>query len=277
MRRNQLEFFRNELKLSRIAELRGRLAEVEALMRRLRTAGRSPRTVVSYGESLSAFCAWCVERKFLNENEYSKLRKGLRSAVRKRRAFTPDELRAVLEVANPARKLLYLVAVVTGYRAKELKALRVCDFDAERFSLRLSGELTKNRRNAEQPLPLFVVEILRRLCGDRASNEKLLGVPSHTARELEADMVRAGVAKRTDEGVLDFHSLRVTYVTWLAESGAHPGEVQELARHASPDLTFGVYSRSGLQRKRTAVEQLSGLLSAIGAPFVGEKAKAEIQ
>lgn len=66
------------------------------------------------------------------------------------------------------------------------------------------------------------------------------------------------MVKHTEEGVLDFHFFRVTYVTWLAEGGAHVGEVQELARHSSPVLTFGVYAQGNMERKRAAVESIGG-------------------
>ncbi len=63
--------------------------------------------------------------------------------------------------------------------------------------------------------------------------------PSHTARDLDIGVESACIPKMTDEGVIDFHSLRVTYATWLAESGVHVAEVQ---RHASPNLTLSPYA-----------------------------------
>ena len=46
--------------------------------------------------------------------------------------------------------------------------------------------------------------------------------------------------------VLDFHSLRHTFITNLAKSGVHPKIAQELARHSSITLTMDRYSHVGL-------------------------------
>jgi integrase len=55
----------------------------------------------------------------------------------------------------------------------------------------------------------------------------------------------AEIEKWTDEGKVDFHSLRVSCVSWILEAGASAKEAQELARHSTPSLTLNTDGRAG--------------------------------
>ena len=60
----------------------------------------------------------------------------------------------------------------------------------------------------------------------------------------------------TDEGVADFHALRVTYATSLARSGVSPAMAQKLLRHSDPKLTLNIYTRLKLEEAQAAVARL---------------------
>jgi hypothetical protein len=68
--------------------------------------------------------------------------------------------------------------------------------------------------------------------------------------------------------VVDFHAVRVTYVTMLVRSGASVKEAQELARQSTPTLTMGVYTKLG-------VHDLSGALSRFPSLTGGEAASPQ--
>ncbi len=55
---------------------------------------------------------------------------------------------------------------------------------------------------------------------------------------MDSDMNRAEIPKITSDGKIDFHACRTAYVTFVIESGASVKEVQELARHSTPNLTI---------------------------------------
>jgi integrase len=60
---------------------------------------------------------------------------------------------------------------------------------------------------------------------------------------------------------LDFHSLRVTYINPVIESGGvSVKEAQELARHATPESTLNVYGRTREERLSQAVEKIAQVL-----------------
>src|SRR5262249_28284764 len=77
----------------------------------------------------------------------------------------------------------------------------------------------------------------------------------------------AGIAYRDDAGlVADFHALRHTFITNLANGGAHPKTAQALARHSTITLTMDRYSH-------TLVEEQSAALAAL--PDLSRPARQE--
>ena len=110
--------------------------------------------------------------------------------------------------------------------------------------LRLEAAWAKNRKDGFLHVPTVVLDELLAVSKDKAAGDRLLAVPTHTARSLDIDLERAGIEKSTDEGTVDFHALRVTYTTLVIESGANVKEAQTMLRHASPDMTMNVYART---------------------------------
>jgi integrase len=58
---------------------------------------------------------------------------------------------------------------------------------------------------------------------------------------LQTDLAAARVHFRVDGRVLDFHSLRSTFITSLSQEGVHPRKAQILARHSDTNLTMKTY------------------------------------
>ena len=87
--------------------------------------------------------------------------------------------------------------------------------------------------------------------------EPLLYVPTHPARTLDADLTRAGIPKEAVGGKLDFHAVRLAYINLVLETGATVKEAQTLARHATPQMTLGVYGRTREERLHEVVEQVA--------------------
>src|SRR5262245_42633832 len=56
--------------------------------------------------------------------------------------------------------------------------------------------------------------------------------------------------------VIDFHALRMTFITNLTRSGVSPKTAQTLARHSDINLTMGVYTKLGVLDQAAAVESL---------------------
>ena len=225
---------------------------------------------------------WCVGRGYIADDPTKGLAAFDTTPQTQRRAMTREEIGKLLASCAPHRRLLYEVAFCTGLRAKELRRLRKAHLDTRRGGLRLDAEWTKNRKPGFQPLPKSLVARLAefadgsgaaefyRQCYAQAGaspegipKDPLLYVPSHTARDLEKDLEAAGIPKwQPGEGKIDFHACRVAYITFIVESGVTAKEAQELARHATSDLTMNVYARTRPERLTEAVEAVGEIVSA---------------
>ena len=242
-RRVQLEFWTEALHLDALGDLDGVLPKAESALRELKAGGRARKTVQSYAECLRAFCLWCVRRHYLARDPLADLAHMDTTPETERRALTRDEVLRLLAACAPERRLVYQVALATGLRARELRSLRVRDLDVDGCGLHLRAEWTKARKDGWQPMSPDLLRELAREAEGKPQGAALLHVPSHQAREIAKDYKAAGIAKETAQGKVDFHTLRVTFVSGIVEAGASVKEAQTLARHSTPQLTMNTYAK----------------------------------
>lgn len=192
-----------------------------------------------------------------------------------RREIIPGELAKVLDAAKasaqtvrgltgPDRYHVYLVAFSTGFRASELGELTPGHFhlDTDPPSVSLPGKVAKNRKTVRPPLPAAVAIALRSYLETKPANQPVWPGQwkRHAAKMLRIDLKAAGVpyAVRTPHGTehADFHSLRHSFVTALAASGAGAKALQTLARHSDPRLTLNLYTHARSAELVETVERL---------------------
>ncbi len=63
------------------------------------------------------------------------------------------------------------------------------------------------------------------------------------AQMLQVDLATAEITYETDDGLLDFHALRVMFISSLVRGGIHPKIVRTLARHSQIELTMQLYTQ----------------------------------
>ena len=153
-RQRHLTWWQERLLLQSLSDLDGCLPAVEAALRDLHTGDRTGKTVQNYAEALAAFCDWCVERGYLDDDPLKRLKAYDTTPKTGRRAMNPEEVARLLRGCDPARRLLYEVALVTGLRANELRHLTFEHLDATSFGLHLDAAWTKNRKPGSSPCPL---------------------------------------------------------------------------------------------------------------------------
>jgi integrase len=222
----------------------------------------SDRTVDQYLESARAFLKWCVASGHLAEDPLASVKKVRRpKRVRRRRAFSRDELRALLDVAGP-RGPVYRIAALTGLRKDELRQLqwRDCRLEQANPYIQLRPEANKSRRDDRVPLNARAATELAAL---RPPDCDPLGAvfPSvPTLQTLQRDLKRAGIPYRDAEGrQADFHSLRYTFCTFLALANVPIRTAMELMRHKDPRLTLQIYTDAGQLDLDEAVSRLPEL------------------
>ena len=212
-----------------------------------RGATQSPRTRNHYLDAITALLLWMRKTARLDVDPLagvSRVEARGRSTF-ERRALTEDECRRLL-IAAPKRRAVYLTALQTGLRFSELRALVWGDvsFGASPPRIVVRAATTKNRKQATILLPDEVVAALRKLkpsCAGLRDPVFANGIPSH--HTVQADLKRSAIERFDERGrKVDFHALRVTFITNLQRAGVARRVAMELARHSDPRLTERVYT-----------------------------------
>jgi integrase len=253
-RRSRLGWWKAKLNVKVLGELHGLLPRAEKRLRELQLAGRSGKTLAHYAESLVAFCKWCVSRQYLPSDPLVGLSRFDLTPRTTRRLMSADEMERLLISVSPDRRLVYESALSSGLRVGELESLKVKHLDKENSGFILDAAWTKNRKPGHQPLPVWLVTKLAASAEGKDPDELLLKVPGNASQSFEADLKRAGIPKWAPGGKLDFHAMRVAYITYVIESGADIKTAQTLARHSNPQLTLGIYARTRPERLRSVAE-----------------------
>lgn len=258
--------------------------KAEAVQHYLADRRRLPRgngnlSIASSNHCLTAikgFCRWMIRDGRASESPVVHLQ-GLNAKTDRRhdrRALTVDELRRLLKVAangpdrygmtGPERVMLYRVAVETGLRAGELRSLTRASFDldADPPTVMVEAAYSKHRREDVLPLRPGTAADPKAFLARVFPAAQAFHVPRrrNMALMLRADLEVAGIVYRDDAGrVVDFHALRHTFITNLANSGVHPKVAQALARHSTITLTMDRYSHSYMGEQSEAVAALPDL------------------
>ena len=261
---------------------------LERFLESLRTGEKrlSIQTTNDYLQAVSQFCNWMVENERLERNPFVKVKKGNPERDRRhvRRFLCAAELQYLVSatrasatvrksLTGEARGLLYATGAYSGYRAKELAALVPESFQltGDTPTIELSGEFTKNGKDASQPIPKELAETLQGFIAGRTVGEAVWPGTwiGRSAEMIQADAEAAGVALTLDtkDGVqvLDFHSLRGTFATLLDSLDISLKGRQELMRHSDPRLTMNRYTRAKLLDLGAAVQNLPKLNTPTGS------------
>jgi integrase len=279
-REENLEWWRERLALDVLADLDDILPSVEEALREMQDKGRAGKTLANHAEALKSFCRWCVTRNYLAGNPLKALQRFNTTPQTVRRALTPEEVQKIYAAAPEHRALLYEVAIVSGLRRGELRALSVDDLDVTNCGLRLHAEWTKNRKPGFQPLSKRLVERLKAFVAsgqanllytqaafghhgarERVPESPLLYVSLNISQHMAADMANAKVEKKAFGGQADFHALRVTHVSLGFEAGASVKDAQALARHSTPGMTLNTYGRTRDDCLAQIVERIGDMVA----------------
>ena len=205
-----------------------------------------------------------------------------------RRALSVDEIACLLDYVNTApaiwnipgheRALIYELAVNTGLRRDEIKSLTRNSFDFERLSVRVDAKDTKNKKAALLPVKAALMDRIKQHLSAKLPTAPAFNIPQAAAILIKKDMQAARQQwidavkdnpkehrRRSDsdflevithEGKADFHSLRHSFGTLLAESGVHPKVAMDLMRHSDINLTLALYTHSNDQQQTDAIDAL---------------------
>lgn len=164
-------------------------------------------------------------------------------------------------LSGPDRAMAYRIAAATGFRANELRSLTPESFalegDSPAITVRagFSKRGKRSGRDDVQPIPRGLAAMLRPWLEGRPAGRPVLALPERCAKMLRRDLEAAGLPYVDKAGkVVDFHSLRHTFVSDLVRRGVSVKVAQTLARHSTPTLTIGIYAHAEPEEIRAALE-----------------------
>ncbi len=268
-RETKIYWWRDRLgKKLTVEQFMGIRSAVDSEIRQLQEGGRTRRTVQTYGEAIKAFATYLLSRGIIKENPVAGLKLGRGKTKRQRRALTKGEIGRLYEVSEWKYQLLWRVALETGLRKGEIKALKVDWWDSGQQCLHIPFGVTKNGDPVEMPVSGVLAEWLDDAVetqyaydlyqkdGYEVDTDVLVWVPVNPERRLYTHLAKADIPKETPAGIVDFHALRVTFVTRLIEEGVDIKTVQELARHRTIAQTMEIYAKTDISRKRKALSAI---------------------
>jgi integrase len=236
----------------------------------LRDQGISLQTCNHFRAAIRAFLRWASDRGRIRESPMRGVgafnaAEDLRHA---RRSLTDVELGQLVRAAaagpirfdmdGQLRAMAYRVAAATGFRADELRSLTPEAFrlDRQEPSILLRASSAKDRRPADQPIPLMLARDLCEWLRGKPSGQSVFPLNHETAKAIRGDLEAAGIPYETEDGAADFHALRSYFISALIRSGASISEVHKLARHAKPETTLKHYAKVSAHDLRGAVEAM---------------------
>ena len=229
------------------------------------------KTLNDYLEAASCLLNWMIENGRIIANPLASVKRVDTSGqkTRIRRAFTSDEILRLLAVSK-VRAVIYLMALRTGLRRKELMHLDKSDpkLDAPLPFVEVKSWQTKNGKPAKIPLRPDVVRALREMLQERGQDDNnLLFVKFPRIERFKRDLKSAGIAYIDADGrVADFHSLRKTFCTDLANAGIARRVHMELMRHSDSRLTDEIYTDEALLETGLAISKLPDYSMSVPNP-----------
>ncbi|HZL37322.1 MAG TPA: tyrosine-type recombinase/integrase [Tepidisphaeraceae bacterium] len=218
----------------------------------------SRKTVNRRVSSVRAFLNYLQETGAVERNILSRFKmletKG--HETRHRRALTLDEAKALIEKTPDAhRRTLYLFALRTGFRRAECESMTPASFDFAKRTVKVNAADAKYK-GEHQILPMHpaLVGPLQALCKGKARDAAIFAVPRKqiAVSVLHADCAVAGVDTRE----IDFHALRHSFITHLADQNIRPEVLMKLARHRDIRTTLKHYVHFRPDDERSALERL---------------------
>lgn len=179
---------------------------------------------------------------------------------------------------------LYHVAIATGLRPGELRALTWADVDLERGTLTVRRTISRGADGSEVIVARTKTNQVRTIAIDPATVERLRW---HKARQNErylrseswrgkgvvfdggdGHFIYQGpwqrwhrrMCERVGVPTIRHHDLRHTAATLMVKAGIHPRLIADVLGHQSIEISMDRYAHPDLQTQREAVEKLMRLL-----------------
>jgi integrase len=218
-----------------------------------------------------------VEYGHLAANPASGRRRRLKGEPPRRARLESEQVATLLEVAGQHRALLATAIMAGGLRVSELTGLRWRDVNLAGHRLTVAQSKTEAGRRQVDLNPDLRDELASHKASSPFNAPDDFVFPTRQGTRRDRNTVRTRILYPAIERAnarlqaagrapispsVTFHSLRRTFASLLAESGADAAYTMAQIGHKSPALTLGIYTDVG-NRRHSASEQLGALLRGL--------------
>ena len=237
--------------------------------------GRRAGTANHYLRVFGMILRSAVSEGILNKNPSEFVKQVRKSNDTGRRAFTLDEIKKVLKLADPEWQSMIRFGLYTGQRLGDIVRLKWRDIDMKRGTV--SFVTKKTGRDIVLPLTGPLLEHVRSMergnAGEFVHPELAemitpTGKVSTISRKFVELLAEVGLRKKMPHrkrgsgrsgkrelAALSFHSLRATATTMMHDAGVPPAVAQEFIGHDSKEV-HRAYVKIGDESMRKAADSL---------------------
>lgn len=209
---------------------------------------------------------WAIKRNLVTENPikgFDRLPEEENEPV----CLEPWEVAAIIENASQKAKPIIILMAYTGIRKGEAARLEWCDIDFRRKVLKVANKKnksTKSGRDRVVPLHEAAIQMLKAL--PREAKNVFPYLPDDYNNRYFRNYLREEFLKAAKKGGIQIDrgrrnvtlkSLRSTFTSLLAESGARIEDVQEWLGHRSIETTRKHYLKVQALKHRDVISNLS--------------------
>jgi len=229
-------------------------------------------TVNKYIKVLRSMFNQALKDGILKDNILTRI-DAVKKSVSKRRAFTIDEIKSILEVCNDEWRGLVLFGFYTGQRLSDIAGLKWSSIDMQHEEIRLTTQKTDRSMIIPIPVPLFnyleslplpdkgqmVFPTASSVATSSLSQQfrkMLAGLGLTTQSTHKSTGQGRNTRRQTNE--LSFHCLRHTTTSALKNSGVSNAVAMEIIGHES-EAVNRIYTHIDTASLRDAVNRLPDL------------------
>jgi integrase len=185
-------------------------------------------------KNLHAFLKWAAKNRFVAPD--LKIKK-VKVAPKSVTSLSAQQVKKLITIASiyPTLRLRILLAVTTGLRRGDIEAIHISDIQFDRNII-----ATRNRKAKkvmpERPIPEPIMTELSNYVAMLSDGQERLFPDKFSPKRWDKVRRAMGLPK------LQFHDLRKTFASLLAQKGVSTAVTQRLLEHSSPQLTNDIYT-----------------------------------
>jgi integrase len=185
-------------------------------------------------KNLHAFLNWAAKNRFVASG--LKVKK-IKVAPKPVTSLSPQQVKKLITIASmyPTLHLRVLLAVTTGLRRGDIEAINIRDIQFDRNIIATRNRKAK-KAMPERPIPEPIMTELSNYVATLPDGQEQLFPDRFSPKRWEKVRRAMGLPK------LQFHDLRKTFASLLAQKGVSTAVTQRLLEHSSPQLTNDVYT-----------------------------------